>query len=91
MNFKIHSAIYGEGDNWIDVKNILDMQITPNGINIVANNHLFGDPSQFKLKQLKVEYSLDGETKNKIINEKENFTVIVNNVSKQKQLFSIFS
>lgn len=61
MNIRIHSAEYGQGNHWIDVKHILDTQIISNNINITVNNNLFGDPSLNKFKQLKVEYSLDGE------------------------------
>ena len=78
MNIEIHSALYGEENKWTDVKHILD-----NNINIKINNELFGDPSPFKLKQLKVEYSLNGEKIYRIINEHENFiTYVFNDIVK---------
>ena len=71
MNIEIYRAEYGDGNNWTDVKNILENHI--NNINIIVNNGLFGDPKPGVVKQLKVEYSIGGDRIHKIINEHDKF------------------
>ena len=91
MSIKIYSAEYGEGNHWIDVKDILEMQITSDNIDITVSNNLFGDPSVNKLKQLKVEYSLDGDRIYRIINENDKFITDVFNIGTLEEILAFIS
>ena len=91
MKIKIHFAEYGQGNHWINVKNILDMKIVSNNINIIVNNDLFGDPSPHNLKKLKVEYSLDGYKICRIINEHEKFIADIFNVGTLEDILQFIS
>jgi len=72
MNVEILSAVYGQGTRWVDVKNIVS-----DNINIMVGNDLFGDPSPNNLKQLKVEYLLDGKSNLKLLRNMKNLRCVL--------------
>ena len=91
MYIKILSALYGQGNTWADVKNILDMKIVDNHINIIVNNDLFGDPSPYNMKQLKVKYNLSGDIQKRIINEHKRFITDIFNVGSLEDILKVIS
>lgn len=91
MNVKINSAKYGQGNDWIDVKNILEMHIKSNNINIIVSNDLFGDPSPYNFKQLKVEYNSNGDRIYRIINENDKFITDVFKVGTLEDILKFIS
>jgi hypothetical protein len=83
----IEKAEYFTDNNIKDVTNICKNLIKDNNLIIqkyVNLNHIFGDPEKFVPKKLKITYiNKNGETKEHVINEKNNFLetgLIISNI-----------
>lgn len=74
----IRRAIYEaiETNVFIDVTAAVGRHVKNNRLNMVVNNNnLGGDPAYLKVKQLRVEYDLGGESFKKVINENQNLII----------------
>lgn len=70
---EIMKAVYGDlaSGKIVDVTEKIKGMITPDGLSVLVSNILFGDPAAGVVKQLKVEYKLDGKELEKIVGENE--------------------
>jgi hypothetical protein len=67
---KITNAKYGAKGNWIDVKNILEANMSEDYLELQINNTIMKkDPCPGNLKTLKVEYLLDNQQHIVVLNE----------------------
>ncbi|MFA5050904.1 MAG: hypothetical protein WC499_02200 [Patescibacteria group bacterium] len=75
--FRIDKAIYGRDNKVIDVTDKLQRMINNNLLEITASNALAGDPFPDTIKDLIIDYTVNGVTKREII--KEHDTKIIPN------------
>jgi len=74
---KIVSALYGHGSAVKDVKDEIESQINPLGINMRIDNYsMDGDPAPNIVKTLTVVYSLGEETKTVKVKEGEDLKIL---------------
>ena len=69
-NLQINRASYGSGYRSTDVTSRLNSQIQGNQINLVVNNNTMGsDPAPNQAKTLTVQYAVNGQTNQVVVNE----------------------
>ena len=74
--FVIHSAMYGKGENIIDVLKLLEQSVYPKYLEVEVANETFGcDPIKATTKELNIVYSYAGETKTRIVAEGQKLTL----------------
>ena len=71
----IIKAEYGANDTWVDVTNKLAAAALGGGLSVTSGNHLAGDPINGVVKQLKVDYVLEGKEHSVTVPEGETFAV----------------
>ncbi len=86
----ITKAEYGAQDKWVDVTDKLVAAMSNNGISITAGNNLAGDPIHGVVKELRVEYTLDGEGHQVSIPENEVFEVEGSGAQHPRQAILLF-
>ena len=59
----------------VDVTDLLRARVTDNALTVRADNSLAGDPVPYVVKQMRVDYTLDGEPYTKIVSENEVLTL----------------
>jgi hypothetical protein len=64
----IHSARYGAGDHWRDVKSALVSELKQHGV-AYAGNQLGGDPCPGKAKELQLDFTYRGERQQVVLPE----------------------
>ncbi|HEY5163190.1 MAG TPA: DUF3395 domain-containing protein [Terriglobales bacterium] len=66
----ISRAVYGSGNRSVDVTSRVNSQIEGDQLNLLVNNDsMGGDPAPGQAKTLTLEYALNGQTKQVVINE----------------------
>ena len=71
---KIRKAIYGvlnDPNRCVDVTKQLQAMVREGRLVVQASNAIAGDPAPFVVKQLRVDYVIDGEEKTAIVTEGE--------------------
>jgi hypothetical protein len=70
-------AVYGDlqSARIVDVTEKVMGMVTADGLAVVASNSNFGDPAGGTVKQLMIEYTLDGEQMAKTVMENETLTI----------------
>jgi type 1 glutamine amidotransferase len=70
-------AVYGDlqSERIVDVTEKVRGMATADGLAVVASNGNFGDPASGIVKQLRIEYTLDGEKMEKTVREHETLTI----------------
>jgi HEAT repeat protein len=86
----IVKAEYGAQDKWVDVTDKLTAAVTGNGISIQAGNNLAGDPINGVVKELRVEYTLDGEQHRATVPENGTFEVEGSGAQHPRQAILLF-
>ena len=71
----ITKAEYGADDKWVDVTNKLAVAASGNGLSVTSGNHLAGDPINGVVKQLKVDYVLEGKEHSVTVPEGETLQI----------------
>lgn len=73
----IRKAVYGKlpGGPTEDVTDQLADMIRKNSLSVKASNDLFGDPARNVVKQLQVDYTLDGVNYSKTVSENQTLTI----------------
>ena len=73
----IIKATYGDlaNNQTSDVTEKVKGMVKPEGFSVAATNDNFGDPAEGTVKQLKVEYTLDGQKKEQTVSENETLTI----------------
>jgi class 3 adenylate cyclase len=69
---KILSATYGRDEKQFDVTEKLRTMTKNNVLEVTSDNHLGGDPLPFKVKVLRIVYSVNGEERTKLVPEHDN-------------------
>lgn len=74
---QIVSALYGDlpDGNKTDVTDKVTAKLENDTLSIEATNDNFGDPAEGVTKKLKVQYTLDGKTLEKTVNENETLVI----------------
>jgi hypothetical protein len=67
--FRIDKAVYGKDDKIIDVTDKLQQMVKNNSLEINASNSLAGDPFVGVMKDLIIDYTINGVAKREIIKE----------------------
>lgn len=85
----INKATYGDlaGGDAAKISDVTDKvkgMVTAEGLTVVASNDNFGDPAENIQKQLKIEYTLDGEKKDQTVTENETLTITVKATAKKE-------
>ena len=70
-NLTIISASYGKDSKFVDITEKLNSLISENGIHVIANNQIAGDPCPGVVKELKLVYSVGKDIETIIIVEGE--------------------
>jgi hypothetical protein len=75
----VTKALYGnlDGESFVDVTMQVADMVQGNKLSIGGYNSLFGDPSGFKEKQLRVDYTIDGQPDSKTVPENERMELSV--------------
>jgi len=68
---EINKAVYGVGQQTVDVTDRLRAMVRDNTLAVEASNALAGDPAPGVVKQLRITYTLGGEEKTVVVPEKE--------------------
>lgn len=73
----VRKAVYGNlaSNKIVDVTQKVDGFLKDNILALTPSNDLFGDPAAGQMKQLRVDYTLDGAAKSKTGNENEVLTI----------------
>jgi len=73
----ITKAIYGnlQSGKTTDVTLRVADMVKDNALSLTPNNTLFGDPAPIQLKQLQVDYTVDGKPFSKTVSENETLTI----------------
>lgn len=69
--FRIDQATYGKDSNIVDVTDKLQQMIKNDSLEITASNALAGDPFPGTLKDLIIDYTINGVAKREIIKERD--------------------
>ncbi len=67
----ITKAVYGAGNQTVDVTDRLRAAISANNLTITASNDLAGDPASGQVKQLRVTYTIGGVEKTLVLAEND--------------------
>ncbi len=70
---EIKEAVYGAGNQTVDVTDRLRAMLRGNGLSVQASNSLAGDPAPRVVKQLRITYTVGGEEKTAVVPENETF------------------
>lgn len=79
----IVKAVYGalsQGPS-VDVTKKVAARVKRGALTVDAANSVFGDPAGGKVKQLRVDYTVEGQAKSQTVNENETITLTANVVS----------
>ena len=71
----ITKAEYGANDTWVDVTNKLAVAAAGSSLSVTSGNHLAGDPASGVVKQLKVDYVLEGKEHSVTVPEGETLQI----------------
>jgi len=73
LRLVVTKAVYGDfvGGQTVDVTFRVADQVKDDALALASYNVVFGDPAPRKSKQLRVEYTLDGQAKSKVLSETE--------------------
>jgi hypothetical protein len=75
QELNIIKAMYGKDFTWLDVTEEIKKSVTNNTLNVKVSNDIKHDPYVGFVKELKVEYKLNGKEKSKVVKEGEILTL----------------